>query len=150
MSNRSPNDVMELTSADWDHIHEKVQEVFAEMARRVGERWPTISSRGGRTSTQRFPLFSYRTFQTTAQAEADAVVVGLDFQPQEQCVSIRGDISGEETGHVFFDQACEAEVEPDRESVLREGLAIARRLAGQLDKIHEALACPSQAPGEPS
>ena len=150
MSNPLSNGVPGLTSADWDLIHEKIQEVLAEMGRRVAERWPTISSQGGRTSTQRFPLFSYRTFQGAAEGEADAVVVGLDIQPQEQVVSIRGDISGEETGRIFFDEACEAEVEPERDAVLRAALAVARRLAGQLDTIHEALAVPSRAPGNGS
>src|SRR5436305_396528 len=130
MSDHSPNGAPGLTAAEWDHIHEAVQQFLAQMARQVSEEGSAISSRGGRTSTQRFPLFSYRTFQTAAEPEADAVLVGVDFQAQEQGVSIRGDISGEETGHVFFDEACEAEAEPHRDSVVRAALAVASRLAG--------------------
>ena len=110
-----------------DYLSKVSQEFQAKVGRSVSPKWPiesategpAISSRGGRTSTQRFPLFSYRTFQTAAEPEADAVVVGVDFQEQEQGISIRGDISGEESGRVFFEEACEAEVGPDRDSFSR-------------------------------
>lgn len=142
MSAPSPNGVPELTPADWDRVHDQVQAVLDGMSRRVQEGRPGIFSRPGKTSTARFPLFSYRTFQAGASPDTDAVVVGLDFQPAEQTVRIRGDISGEETGHVFFDEGCEVEVGKSYEEVLRAALDVARRLASEVEKVPEALASP--------
>jgi hypothetical protein len=131
-----------LAAADWDRVHEVVQGVLGEMARDVERRWPEIGSRPGRTTTRRFPLFSFRTFFTKVDRGADPVVVGLDFKPEADGVRVRGDISGEESGRVWYDEECEQTAAKSLDSILAAAQEIAGRLARQSDLLPSALAVP--------
>jgi hypothetical protein len=139
MNDPIANGVADPVLVDWDRIHEAIQAVLSGLARSVKERWPEVVSRPGRTSTNKLPLFSYRTFELMDSPEADAVVVGLDFQPSETTVRIRGDLCGEESGRIFYDTDCETEAEKTHGKVLAAALDITGKLTAQADRIREAL-----------
>jgi hypothetical protein len=127
------------SSLDWDPIHEMVQEVFQSLAGRIHAQEPDTSSKAGRTATRGFALFAYRVFEHLDGKEADSVVVGISFTPKHDRVQIAGDISGDESGYIYFDEGCTIETAWDPRAVMQGATTIARRLAAQNHLIVEAI-----------
>jgi len=61
----------------------------------------------------------------------DPVVVGVTVRPGPGSIKITGDISGEESGYVYFDEGCELEVPLSLEEGLRAAVRVADRLAAE-------------------
>jgi hypothetical protein len=97
-----------LTAEDFDQLHEAVQRIFEASARKIQRRFPGLSASFGRTVTQKFPLYSYVTFEDKARADIDPVVVGIDVRVDAGRFQLIADIAGEETGKVHHEL-------PDRE-----------------------------------
>jgi hypothetical protein len=106
-----------------------------------------VMVRPGRTSTQRFPLFSYLTFSQPDRPETDPVVVGVDFAFQAEGLLVRGDIAGEESGQVFFSGKEEVVKAPSLPGVLEAAREVANHLVAQGQGVLQAL---FTAPGETS
>jgi hypothetical protein len=140
MNSEVNNGATGLSSADWDRVHEAVQAALRPMAEAARRRGPAVASRGGRTSTARLPLFSYWTFQPAEGLGLEPVVVGVDFQPAPDRITVRGDISTEETGRILYDRDCCREVPPSAGSVIAAAREIAAVLAARTDVLAEALA----------
>jgi hypothetical protein len=103
-----------------------------------------VAVRGGRTSTQQLPLFSYYTFEPPESSGREAVVIGIDFRPEGDRVTVQGDISTEETGRILYDRDCHREVPPSAAAVIAAAREVAALLAARTDVLAEPLAPASQ------
>lgn len=88
-------------------------------------------SKPGRTTTRAFPLFSFVVFPRIAGRDFDPVVVGVTVKPGPESTRITGDISGEESGDLYFDEGCELEVPLSPEEVIRGAVEVADRRASE-------------------
>jgi hypothetical protein len=141
MSTTTPAETPGLSPADWDRVHELVQHLLGELAQAVARQCPQVVSRPGRTTTQRFPLFSYRTFSRADREGAEAIVAGVDFKPEAGGLRVFGDISGEESGQVYY--GVEYESLPagwSLDQILARVRIVAGGLAGRPETVWNALA----------
>jgi hypothetical protein len=100
---------------------------------------PDSGVKAGRTATRAFPLFSYVLFRHLDGGDLDPVIVGVTVKPGTESIKITGDISGEETGYVYFDQGCELDVPLSLEEGLRGAVNVADRLASQSHVVLAAI-----------
>jgi len=126
-------------AVDWNHIHDVIQEVFEALAARVLAQEPRASSKAGRSSTRTFALLSYRVFLHLDGDDHDPIVVGISLTPRGDRVQIMGDISGDESGYVYFDEGCAVETTCEPQAIRECACAIAERLAAQESTIIEAI-----------
>jgi hypothetical protein len=127
------------SAVEWDQIHDAIQEVFETLAARILTQEPRASSKAGRNSTRTFALFSYRVFPHLDGDDHDPVVVGISLNPRGDRVQIMGDISGDESGYVYFDQGCAIETNCEPQAIIEGARATAERLAAQESAIIEAI-----------
>jgi hypothetical protein len=140
-------DLGRLEVEDWDEIHKIIQGVFGDMADRVRRHYPSIRSRGGRSSGCSFPLFTYRTFDLGGDQEIDPVIVGITFEraPSEGFFVVRGDIGGEESGRIDF-EVPEKEAVNSRQSLIPTALKTALVLGDQWLLVAESVDARHQPP----
>jgi hypothetical protein len=69
----------------------------------------------------------------------DAIVVGITLSRAEDRIQVAGDISGDESGFVYFDDACMIETTQEPQDVMAGARRIAERLAAQESTIIEAI-----------
>jgi hypothetical protein len=124
---------------DWDRVHEAIQRSLGRLVDSVRSEEPASRWKCGRTATKAFPLFSYLVFYHLDGGDFDPVVVGITLKPGSELIRITGDISGDESGHVYFDEGCEIEVPLSLEASLRGAVEVADRLAAQRHVVLEAL-----------
>jgi hypothetical protein len=114
---------------DWDAVNDLIQCEFDGLADQVGREIPGIRSKAGRSAAKGFSLFSYRVFPPLEDEDFDPIIVGVTCVQDASEVRITGDISGEETGRIYFDRECARTTEVDQSSVAHAAGEIARRLA---------------------
>ncbi len=139
----------DLSPADWDLVHQAVQEQFRFLIETVQQQQPRIRSRPGSNSGNVWSLFSYCTFDLPADHAIDPVVVGVTVAPGENPdqVVVSGEIGGEESGAVFFET--EARVVPKTgTAVLAAAGETARTLIAQRHAITDNLVQPCYPPTE--
>jgi len=90
---------------DWDQIHGDVQRALAELWRKISAASPSALSRPGRTEAPAFALFSYRVFYVADLDEDDPIVVGVTVEDQGTSYLVEGEVVGEETGLLYFDES---------------------------------------------
>lgn len=125
---------------DWQALHESVQAILASLGDAVQADCPSIRSRGGKTQTARFPLFSYRVFEVPSRPDLDPLVAGVDFSSASsgQDVVVRADLCGEESGRIWFELP--AQTMPAVQDVLSATAeSLAHELSEQKDRIIVAL-----------
>src|SRR4051812_24720013 len=88
---------------DWDRFHEAIQRSLGRLRDLTRAEEPASWSKPGRTATTAFPLFSYLVFRHLDGGDFDPVVVGVTVKTRPESIEITGDISGEESGYVYFD-----------------------------------------------
>ena len=115
---------------DWDAVNQLIQREFDSLADLVGRALPGIRSKAGRSAAKGFSLFSYRVFPLEGE-DFDPIIVGVTCVQDASEVRITGDISGEETGRIYFDRECARTIEADHSSVAHAAGGIARRLAAE-------------------
>jgi hypothetical protein len=113
---------------DWDLIHRTVQDSLALFDARIANACPDCQVESLATRTLRFALFSHRAYQ--ASEDSERLIAGVLFEEVDSKIRISGDVSGEESGKVYFD-AGEERVRPDADSVLKGARRIASKLAKQ-------------------
>ena len=128
---------------NWDIVHAVVQDALAPLPGWIAEACPGVRWWPGRSTARAFHLFSYRTFSRDDDI-GDPVVVGVVFAGSGTGIRISGDISGEETGRVYYDEGCE-QVVPLAAGPISEGAA---RIAGRLAAQHRIVAGALQGPGD--
>ena len=91
-------------SANWDGIHERIQERFRSLSREVLAARPDVVALPGRTSAKANPLYSHCVYLIPAHQEFDALTVGVSFEADRAAGwRIRAEIAGDSTGIVYFD-----------------------------------------------
>lgn len=126
-------------AVDWNQIHTAIQEVFERMAARILAQEPRASSKAGRSSTRTVALFSYRVFPHLDGDDYDPVVVGISLTARGDRVELMGDISGDESGYVYFDEGCAALTTCEPQAIRECARGIAERLAAQESTIIAAI-----------
>jgi hypothetical protein len=104
-------------SLDWDSVHRAVQEILGTLTNWVLSRAPATLWKSGRSSARAFPLFSYRVFYRLDGNDYDPVIVGVTVSPEGSIARVSGDISGDESGRVYFDEGCSLEVPSHQEAI---------------------------------
>lgn len=125
---------------DWQAIHESIQAIFASLANAVQRNCPSIHSRGGKTQTSCFPLFSYRVFEVPSEPNLDPVVAGVDFAPTSSGpnIVVRADFCGDESGRIWFELP-EQTLPPIQDVLRATAETLARELSAHSDCILAAL-----------
>jgi len=82
---------------------------------------------------------SYRVFLHLDGDDHDPIVVGISLTPRGDRVQIMGDISGDESGYVYFDEGCAVETTCEPQAIRACARAIAERLGAQESTIIEAI-----------
>jgi hypothetical protein len=124
---------------DWNAVHEATQGVFEGLAARILAQEPNALSKAGRNSTRALALLSYRVFYHLDGDDYDPVVVGISFAPSGDRIQIAGDISGDESGFVYYDDECSIETTRQPRAVVEAAKEIAERLAAQESTIIDAI-----------
>jgi hypothetical protein len=124
---------------DWDAVNRSIQSELDGLADWVEREIPGINSRAGRSAARGFSLFSYRTFPPLGDEDFDPIIVGVTCVQDASEVRISGDISGEETGRIYFDRDCTRTTKVDQSSVAHAAVEIARRLAAQHQVVIQGL-----------
>jgi hypothetical protein len=88
----------DLKPGDFDQMDAAAQKVFEGLAKKVQARIPALNAIFGQAKTERFPLYSYVTFEDKARPEIDPVVVGVDVRVDTGEILIQAHIMGEESG----------------------------------------------------
>ena len=98
-----------------------VQDSLSILTARLLAQEPGLIWKAGRTSSRAFPLFSYRVFYHLDGDDYDPIVVGLTFTVRGAEVRVVGDISGDESGFVYYDEGCTIDAPAEPLAVQRRG-----------------------------
>jgi hypothetical protein len=128
---------------DWSLVHQAIQDILGLLTERVLEAVPQAHWKPGQTATRAFPLFSYRVFYRLGGDDYDPVVAGVTVTVDKEVARISGDISGDETGRIYFDEGCTVDVPLHLEEILRGARRVAKRLADEARVVVEAIRCDS-------
>lgn len=128
-----------ISAGDWEAIESEVQGPLSKLTARVLEQEPGAIWKSGRTAARAFALFTYRVFNRLDGEDEDPVVVGVTFSIRGAKVRIAGDISGDESGSIYYDEGCLLDVPAEPASVKRAARAVADRLASQDAILIESL-----------
>jgi hypothetical protein len=124
---------------NWDAVDRVVQDVLSTLTDRKLDREPQAVWKAGRTSARAFPLFSHRVFDHLDGDDYDPIVVGLTFTLGDGMVRVSGDISGDESGFVYFDEGCVIDSPQELCAVEDAARRVAERLAAQYGIVLEAI-----------
>ena len=133
-------------ATDWNRIHGDVQNAFERLWAKVSAVSPGALSRPGRTTAPAFVLFSYRVFYRADLDEDDPILVGVTIQDQGSSYRVASDVSGEESGTVYYEEA--REISKDSPDLGKDVRDLADRLASREAVVLEALSQPT--PSTPS
>jgi hypothetical protein len=132
-------DAPPFSALDWDALDRVVQDSLSELTARVLEQEPGAIWKAGRTAARAFPLFTYRVFFHLDGDDYDPIIVGVTFTVRDGVVRVDGDISGDESGFVYYDEGCTIEVAAEPLVVPDAARAVARRLASQESIVLDAM-----------
>jgi hypothetical protein len=126
-------------SIDWGEVHTATQVALEPLWKRIVEVHPEAVAKVGRTSSRSFPLFTYQTYFRLDGDDYDPVIVGVGFDPAGEEIVVSGDISGEESGDVYFDEGCSEVVAGTAEAVAAAASRVASRLVSQSAVVLQAI-----------
>jgi len=126
-------------SFDWDSIHRAVQEILGTLASWVLSRAPATAWKSGRSSARAFPLFSYRVFYRLDGNDYDPVIVGVTVSLEGPIARVSGDISGDESGRVYFDEGCNFEVPARQDAIFEAACHVAYLLVAPGQIVLDAI-----------
>lgn len=132
-------DQQSFEPVDWDRIHADVQKSLDGLWAKVSAAVPGSLSRPGRSTVPAFALFSYRVFYRADLDEDDPVIVGVTIRDEGSSYRVTGDVSGEETGRIDFEQ--EFDVPKDSFDFTDRVALLADRLAASEAVVLGAMAC---------
>ncbi len=127
--------------ADLSRIADRVEVPLAQLSEAVRQQIPASFSRPGRTKVGTTSLFVYQTFYLPGVPETEPVVVGIAFEPRDNETIIRGDVSGEDSGTVYF-ELTQRRVDSGHGAILTVALDFASKLAEESAMIVDALTAP--------
>lgn len=127
-----------LNQADWDHVHESIQARLARLWKKISAAAPGSLSRPGRTVAPAFALFSYRVFFRKSLDEDDPILVGVTIREKDGRYRAEGQIVGEESGWLHFDE--EFEIPEDSPDWIDRVNLLADRLAAKEAVVLAAMA----------
>ena len=123
----------------WDSVHEVIQKHLERLRRLVLVQFPETVWKSGRNSARAFPLLSYRVFYRFDGDNYDPVIAGVTVTQEGPLARVSGDISGEESGRIYFDEGCDLEV-PCRQEAISEAVSLVTdRIAAQSQIVLDAL-----------
>jgi hypothetical protein len=128
-----------LSADDWDVMDREVQDRLSGLTADVLRQEPRAIWKAGRTAARAFPLFTYRVFYHLDGNDYDPIVVGVTFTVPGPVVWVTGDISGDETGVVYFDEGCTLEVPAEPLAVQEAARTVADRLASRESIVLDAI-----------
>lgn len=136
----APDEATTSEPPDWDEAHRLISKILLRMAEQIARRWSSIRSKAGRTSGQSFSMFAHQVFDLPADQAGDAVVVGVNFEPSpdRKTIVVRGDISGETTGRIWYELG-EEQIANSRVAVLAAAHEVASKLSQQWQVVADAL-----------
>ena len=126
-------------SLDWDSVHEAIQAGLERLTGLVLDQSREIVWKSGRNSARAFPLFSYRVFYRSDGDDYDPVIAGVTVTLEGSVARVSGDISGDESGSVYFDEGCQLDVPSCQDAVLNAASLVAGRLAAQAKIVLQAI-----------
>jgi hypothetical protein len=135
----SDTDATPFSDPDWDVLDRTVQDSLSILTARLLAQEPGLIWKAGRTTTRAFPLFSYRVFYHLDGDDYDPIVVGLTFTVRGAEVRVVGDISGEESGFVYYDEGCTIDAPAEPLAVHDAARVVAGRLASQDSIVSNAI-----------
>ena len=124
---------------DWEAIHQVIEEKLASLTRRVADLIPHLTWRAGSYRARHVALSCYRTFGHLDGNDLDPVYAGLTIVEEDGRLRVSGDISGEESGRIFFDRDCERLVADDHSSLLAAVVDVAGRISEQQEVVSRAI-----------
>lgn len=127
------------SGVDWQAVHEVIQRTMTQLTEQVLANRPQTTWKSGRNATRAFPLLSYTVFHRSSADDEDPVIVGITVAPEGTTARISGDISGDESGRVYFDEGCDLRVASSQDEITRAVSLIAERLSGQVSIVLAAL-----------
>lgn len=127
----SDGDAALSLATDWDALDREVQDTLSRLTARVLAQQPEATWKAGRTTARAFALFTYRVFYRLDGNDDDPVVVGVTFAVCDAKVRVAGDVSGDESGFVYYDEDCTLEVPAEPLAVRQAARVVADRLASQ-------------------
>ena len=86
-------------------------------------------------------LFSYRVFYRVDLDEEDPILAGVTIQDHGSFYRLAGDVSAEESGTIYYEEACQVSKNPP--DVVKAVQDVADRLAGREVVVLEALSRPT-------
>jgi hypothetical protein len=134
--------VLGRSEIDWDIINKAIQENLSRLTERVTRLIPNLEWRSGSHRARNILLSSYRIYDHLYGDDYDPVYAGITIIENDGFVRVSGDISGDETGQIFFDQGCELSVAPDLGSVLAASVEVSTRISAQEQIVAQAIRSP--------
>jgi hypothetical protein len=130
---------LEGLEIDWDRVDQVAQAAFSGLTQRVLASQPGLEWKAKSYQSKFIKLATYRIFNRADRDDFDPIYVGITLHEVGSGIRISGDISGDETGHVYFDRGCDRIVEIRGSAVLDAVREIAGRLAMQDRIVAEAV-----------
>ena len=124
---------------DWAGIDRAVQAALAGLVKRLRARIPGLKWKVHSYRSTFIKLASYAIFYHADGDDFDPIYVGLSISGEDSPIRISGDISGDETGHVYFDHGCDLTVEAREVTILDAAREVAGRLATEFRVVIEAV-----------
>ena len=124
---------------DWDIIDLVIQEKLSTLTERVGRLIPNLVWRSGSHRARHIALSSYRIYDHLGGEDTDPIYAGVTIVEEDGTVRISGDISGEESGRIYFDQDCEIWAFRSHALVLAAAVEVAGRLSEQPQILSRAI-----------
>jgi len=103
MTSPHPAETPPRLAIDWENVHEQVQTLWGLLADGVHRYLPAIRSKQGQTTGRAWWLYTYRDFSWPDDEDAEAVGAGFAPAAGATGVEVKGEICGEETGHLYFE-----------------------------------------------
>jgi len=123
---------------DWDRIHAAVQTRLEELGTKISAAASGSLSRPGRTVAPAFALFSHHVFFRASLDEDDPILVGVTIRDEGACYRVVGEIVGEETGRIHFEE--EFKSSKDSPDWINRVILLADRLAASEALVLAAMA----------
>ena len=127
------------SSVDWNAIHDSVVQVLASVSETIEALGVPLVWRIGRTSSPTCPLYSYLAFDRPQQENEESIIVGVAFVEDGPKIRVNGDISGEESGSVYFGDQCEQFVLRNEKDIRLCAEEVAMRLASHWSLVVDLL-----------
>jgi hypothetical protein len=133
---------LERSEIDWEMINSVVQEKLSRLTDQIVLLIPNLVWKSGSHRARHILLSSYRLFYRLDGDDFDPVYAGISFFEEDGNIRVSGDLSGSESGRVYFDQGCDLSVAAGSEFVLAAADEVAGRLLDQEKIVIQAIRAP--------